>query len=238
MSLPNEVVVSTSKLTALGDAIRSRFGVSGDLTLDEMAETVMPSLPDTYQQVDYIQSSGTQYIDTGVPITSDLRMVLERANVDTNDCIEGAIYNQNRPFSVFAWANNGATNGYFGSLVGSDTSTWSSSGVPIDTNKHTVDLSSGSQKLDGTEYGTQTIQPNSLTIGLLGWHIHTSTYPSWTGFSAKVYSCKFYNGGGLIRDFIPCYRKSDNVIGLYDIINGTFYTNSGTGSFSCYPSPN
>jgi hypothetical protein len=26
-------------------------------------------------------------------------------------------------------------------------------------------------------------------------------------------------------------RKSDNVIGLYDVINGKFYTNSGTGEF-------
>ena len=40
MSLPNEVVVSTSKLTALGDAVRSRFGVSGELTLDEMATDI------------------------------------------------------------------------------------------------------------------------------------------------------------------------------------------------------
>ncbi len=229
----SKAIVSESKLTALADAIRTRFGVGGELTLDEMAETVMPSLPDTYQQVDYIQSSGTQYIDTGVPITADLRMVLERANVNTNDCIEGAIYNRNTPFSIFSWANNGATNGCFGSLVGSDSSAWLSSGVPIDTNKHTVDLASGSQKLDGTEYGTRTIQPNSLTIGLFGWHTQTSTNPSWTtGFSARVYSAKFWQGVNMIRNLIPCYRKSDSVIGLYDLINGQFYTNAGSGAFT------
>ncbi len=40
MSLPNEVIISTSKLTALGDAIRSKTGGQSDLTLDEMATAV------------------------------------------------------------------------------------------------------------------------------------------------------------------------------------------------------
>lgn len=34
-----------------------------------------------------------------------------------------------------------------------------------------------------------------------------------------------------VRNFIPCYRKSDNVIGLYDLVNDVFYTNNGTGIF-------
>ena len=34
-------------------------------------------------------------------------------------------------------------------------------------------------------------------------------------------------------DLVPCYRKIDNVIGMYDIINETFYTNaSSDGSFT------
>lgn len=36
----------------------------------------------------------------------------------------------------------------------------------------------------------------------------------------------------LVRDFIPCYRKSDGVIGLYDLVNDVFYTNLGTGQFT------
>ena len=30
---------------------------------------------------------------------------------------------------------------------------------------------------------------------------------------------------------IPCYRKSDGEIGLYDIVNNIFYTNMGSGEF-------
>ena len=36
----------------------------------------------------------------------------------------------------------------------------------------------------------------------------------------------------LVRDFIPCYRISDGVIGLYDKVSGKFYTNAGTGTFT------
>lgn len=48
----------------------------------------------------------------------------------------------------------------------------------------------------------------------------------------KLYSCKFYDGDTLIRDYVPCYRKSDSVIGLYDLVNNQFYTNAGTGTFT------
>ena len=50
--------------------------------------------------------------------------------------------------------------------------------------------------------------------------------------SMKLYSFLLYDNEKLIREFIPCYRKSDSVIGLYDIVNNVFYTNSGTGTFS------
>jgi hypothetical protein len=50
--------------------------------------------------------------------------------------------------------------------------------------------------------------------------------------SFKLYSCKIYKSWTLVRDFVPCYRKSDWVIWLYDLANNQFYTNSWTGVFS------
>lgn len=48
----------------------------------------------------------------------------------------------------------------------------------------------------------------------------------------KLYGCKLYNNWTLVRDFIPCYRKSDSVIWLYDRVNNSFYTNSWTWTFT------
>ena len=50
--------------------------------------------------------------------------------------------------------------------------------------------------------------------------------------SAKCKYAKWYDeNDNLVRYFVPCYRRSDGVIGLYDMENNLFYTNSGSGTF-------
>lgn len=38
--------------------------------------------------------------------------------------------------------------------------------------------------------------------------------------------------GETVCDLIPCYRKSDVEIGMYDLVSKTFLTNAGTGTFT------
>lgn len=48
----------------------------------------------------------------------------------------------------------------------------------------------------------------------------------------KMAYCKIWDSNNeLVRRFVPCYRISDGVIWLYDTVNNTFYTNDGTGTF-------
>ena len=49
--------------------------------------------------------------------------------------------------------------------------------------------------------------------------------------SFKLYYFYIYENDILKNIMIPCYRKSDNVIGMYDIENNQFYTNKGSGIF-------
>lgn len=51
-------------------------------------------------------------------------------------------------------------------------------------------------------------------------------------FKGKIYSFSMTYEGDPLLNLIPCYRKSDNVIGFYDTVEGTFYTNSGSGNFT------
>ena len=39
----------------------------------------------------------------------------------------------------------------------------------------------------------------------------------------------------LAIDAVPCYNNVDKTIGMYDRARDIFMTNSGTGSFGCYP---
>ena len=51
----------------------------------------------------------------------------------------------------------------------------------------------------------------------------------------KIYRFKISENTAIIRDFIPCYRKIDNVAGLYDLINNVFYINCGSDNFVVGP---
>ena len=49
--------------------------------------------------------------------------------------------------------------------------------------------------------------------------------------SMKLYSCKIYNNGTLVRNLVPA-KNSGGTIGLYDLVNSAFYTNAGSGTFT------
>lgn len=48
----------------------------------------------------------------------------------------------------------------------------------------------------------------------------------------KLYSARISQGHEVVREYIPCYRKSDGEIGVYEKFTGTFLTNAGDGSFA------
>ena len=54
---------------------------------------------------------------------------------------------------------------------------------------------------------------------------------AYSKFIGRLYSCTICENSNYCRNFIPCYRKSDNKLGLYDLVEGKFYTNQGTGDF-------
>ena len=50
----------------------------------------------------------------------------------------------------------------------------------------------------------------------------------------KVRFRKFdlYENGTIVRKFVPCYRISDDEIGMYDLVTRTFFTNQGGGALT------
>lgn len=53
------------------------------------------------------------------------------------------------------------------------------------------------------------------------------------GGERKISKFQYYDKSNVLKcDLVPCYRKSDNVIGMYDLVTGAFFTNAGSGSFT------
>lgn len=51
----------------------------------------------------------------------------------------------------------------------------------------------------------------------------------------RIYSAAIFENGIMVRNYVPCKRMRDNVFGMYDKITKSFYTNSGSGTFSPGP---
>ena len=78
---------------------------------------------------------------------------------------------------------------------------------------------------------TATYSPNvdyQKPIRLFNYQWDTNTW-AW---DMRVYWFIYKEDWVITRYMIPCYRKVDSVIWMYDIINDVFYTNSWTGTFS------
>jgi hypothetical protein len=59
-------------------------------------------------------------------------------------------------------------------------------------------------------------------LHIFGACMYNSTY-HYSSFCGTIYKFQIYDDNGVKYNFIPCKRKSDNVLGLYDTVGDRFY---------------
>lgn len=191
-------------------------------------------LPSEYQEVEYIEDSGSQYINTGVPNSSAIKVVTEEQFNGSVDALSGIDYTV-VSYYRFKWGTN--SNGYL--YYGYGTNNYASTTTPDTTKWYRFTMGYGNQKIEDVATGTviksstATMSEYHSTYGIHLFAVMNAYYnriDNATGGN-KIRSCKIYDSDTLVRDFVPCYRKSDNVAGLYDLVNNVFYTNAGSGTF-------
>lgn len=190
-----------------------------------------------YQKLEYIESTGTQYIDTKCYANIDTK--IEMATMCTATTTSKDIYtqilggrNEYHASSAIQIAFNTST----ANAVAIDYGTGGINNAPSipKMQKFTIQVANNNIYIDNVKY-----QQRGTFSGV-------SQYSLWlfddndggkheSYYVGRVYYCKIYNNNTLIKDFIPVKRKNDNVIGLFDIVNNRFYTNLGTGSFIAGP---
>lgn len=191
-------------------------------TLDDLQQVTLPS---GYQRLNYLQSSGTQYINTGFNPNQDTRAIFS--------ILFGSIPSEDvRCFG----ARNSYQVGQF-SLVFRKTGELRFeyenqspiAGTLSVNNYHFIDINKNVINLDGNlttaTFANFQVSYPALLFGMFEKFAHTSNVMT------RMTSCKLYDNGTLIRDFIPCINPSGEY-GLYDVVNNQFYGNAGTGSFT------
>ena len=188
-----------------------------------------PKLPSGYTELEYIQSSGTQYINTGFNPNQDTKIVISVAFLGSvgenvlgsrNSSSDGT----NR-FGIITFSSSSKIGSFFGSTA--------TQAISLDSSVHNYTLSKAGLSVDGTSYGGAYGANFSCTypITLFAWNNGSNGIVK---NSSKIISCKIFSGEVLARDFIPCKNPS-GVIGLYDTVNSQFYSNAGTGIFIAGP---
>lgn len=186
-------------------------------------------LPEGYTELEYIRSTGEQYINTEFIPNQNSRVVAKiqfaaSATTATNHIFGVRAAYKDRQFSFYGYK------GVYGSTYGTADNSYSDA-TSLDTH-FVVDKNKGVITINGETF-TQSSDDFvcNASLYLFATNQGGSAYnPS----SGKFYYCQIYDNDTLVRDYVPCLNPSKEV-GLYDIVNGVFYGNAGTGHFMAGP---
>ena len=194
-------------------------------------------------EIEFLQSTGTQCIDTGVPTTLPIvvEVDFEFVSIAGNNVVFGSTKTgtsfSNRCFLVTSsTGGNYLSLGVGGNYINPKTNAWgistgtrykanfgfSSAGCSLEINGNTI-YSDSTQRSLSTNYNVYAFARNNdgITIG-------SDTYSM-----IKLYGMKIWTNAHLVRDFIPV-RK--HIIGyLYDSVSNSIYGNIVSGNFVLGP---
>ena len=185
------------------------------------------SLPGGYTELEYIQSSGTQYVDTGLNPNQDFGVTIDfqMTTVSGWQCIFGAANSAQNADEYGVW-HNGTNFGFY----------YASTNVTVSaeaTARHLFVCSKNTITVDGAAADSPAYTSFQTNYPLLLGAINYAGSKMY-GSQIKIYSAKIYQNGALVRDFIPC-KNASGVIGLWDDVNSVFYQNAGSGVFTAGP---
>ena len=234
----------TDAINALTQYANETTGAS-DTTLSDAVGTLVagygggggggdePVLPTGYTRYKYLESTGTQYIDTGLYTKDGHEYYI------TYVCAYGTInvFGNNLSTGCGAYIQSYAEDSAyyrFGSTNYASTRTCLNRAFA----RELLLSKSGLYAYDrflGEYHQLTTISSTTVTEDS---SIHNILFGRTTGANArqlgasKIYHFKCTENGVAVRDMYPAMRNLDGVLGMYDIANDVFYTNAGTGTFS------
>jgi len=190
-------------------------------------------IPETYTQLEYLESTGTQYIDTGVYVDDTYGYYIDAQKTQRGDRIAIGVKGSDNSRWTYNVSEGNVVLGWNDLYVAQGSE-------HCDKERHVAYmnyLNSRQRILDGVTRDSirQTLSSNAGTYSVPvfagKWGSDIVDY-YWIG---RIYAVKISRGSDIIRDFIPVRRISDGVLGMYDTVSNTFFTNAGIGTFIAGP---
>lgn len=213
----------TEAMEALDGMLRAQGYESGYQKLVVNSSQSGGGLPEGYTQLEYIQSTGTQWINSGISPNENIEVTVILTPLAAG-MSENAIFGAQ-------WSINGFFLMFYQSKL-----RFHSSGVSIDIDNFNQ---TGENEIICTKTGVtvnETFYPlnGSGTDVNLDIVLFSVSDGAGNPTNNGIYQLKqvvFRQSGQIVRNMIPC-KTEQGTVGLYDLANGAFYTNAGTGEFT------
>lgn len=207
------------------------LAVMGQKTYGPLIEawTSASPIPDEYQLVEYLEATGTQYIEIPYFLASGntIEMELVNKNTGNDNCFIGGNQGGNRFYAIYDYPAGQFDLGYVGN-----------NSIQGFTRQErmvvTAVMEVGNQQL--FKNGNQIYQGYNQTIINLPHSLKIFCLTQGGSLSkGECYRVVVSKNNQIDLNLYPVYRKADSKPGMFDIINNTFYTNAGTGEFTVGP---
>lgn len=192
----------------------------------------------------YIESTGTQWIDTGT-YAKDITDVYIKASI--TDVIKDAQYilgtrnttNSAIGYAVYFPDTRGGLTYYPATWPDNDVAT-SISNNQIFEIKSKISSNAASLTISNIDKDSRILYNFNLNCpGAISlFKLYQPDYPSAISdypMQGRIYDLILYNGEEIIKHLIPCINKITNAVCMYDLVSKQFFTNKGTGNFIAGP---
>jgi len=245
------------------DAIQVYASGADTVNIEVTRTSVVTDDWSNYQQVEYIQTTGTQWIDTGYSPQVDYVKYefqwMESGTLETSgSALFGSYNSSNGCYSGFPYHDR-AANAY---LYAGNSSLARISTLPVDTvlngtlegkyvnNKNrmyfTVTKAEDGSSVGATSGPYGSTVRNGANIALFGRY-DNSTSIVWLSKNVRMYSWKVYEDrdqsgtyeeSELAINMVPCYHITSGITGMYDTVKGEFHANRAAADFLLGPDVN
>ncbi len=209
------------------------LALTSAFTTASPAEAAPASLPAGYCQCSYIESTGTQYIDTefkpDVNTRADYQFYMyEFRDVSSYVAPFGSRRDNSCQFFAGAARASNRDDWYrrFSNINNDNTS--ANAGKPPVVGEHFFSLNGATYTLDDYTYTFTGYAAFAKTYNAYVFAVNNNNVASQHA-PMKLYSLKIWDDGTLARDFVPCIDQNGKP-GLYDTVNGLMYYNKAGGA--------
>ena len=183
-------------------------------------------IPAKYQRLEYVESTGTQYIDTGISSGTNAEYEIKFNPLTLFKKYETYFGGDKTPPVPKIIYENGIE---MQTVIG-DHSVQLKGVFPMNTAGVIKYTSDATADCNGTTFSS-TRWVAGAGWGNLSVYVARSNEETKLYATMRLYYLKMWTNGELVRDLFPVKNKTTSIVGLWDTVSRTFFTDGNGGNF-------